>query len=84
MFSLASFKAALAHILGIGEDEAHALVTAIEADLTPMLDTFRQQLVADLTAAVAEGKVDAEKLAEDIVTRVLAALGKTTTPPAAS
>lgn len=74
-------KAALARILGVGEDEAHALVTAVEADVAPMLANFRQQLTADLTAAVAEAKVDADKLAEDIAARVLAALGKTTAAP---
>lgn len=74
-------KAALARILGVGEDEAHALLAAIEADLAPMLADFKTELVADLTSAVAEAKVDAEKLAEDIAAR-LANLGNTT--PAAA
>lgn len=81
MFSLASFKAALVHVLGIGEEEARALVTAIEADLAPMLAGFKTQLLADLKAAVAEGKVDAEKLAADIAAK-LADLGKN--PPSAT
>lgn len=83
MFSLASLKAALARILDIGEDEAHTLVAAIEADLAPMLADFKTQLLADLTAVIAEGRVDAEKLAEDITAK-LATLGNATTPPAAS
>ena len=81
MFSLAKFKTALVHVLGLGEDEAHQFVTAIEADLAQSLDAFRQQLVADFTAAVAEAKVDAEKLAEDIAAK-LADLGKTAPPTA--
>lgn len=65
--SFATIKATLAKILGIGESEAHDIVTAIEQDAAPMLDAFRQQVVADLVQAFASGKVDFSALAKLLV-----------------
>lgn len=64
-FSFASVKAALTHLFGVEEDKAHHLVTAIEADVTPVLDQARQQLHdllaeghADLAALLNKGLAD--------------------------
>lgn len=91
-FSFARVKAAITHLFGVEEDKAHHLVTAIEADVTPVLDQAKQQLhdlvkegQADVAAILTKGLADIRAdLAE-----IKAALGSApapgpkTTPPAA-
>jgi hypothetical protein len=59
-------KAALARLFGIGEAEAHALITALEEDAAPLFDQFRAELLADVKVLLAEGVIDYQKLAAEI------------------
>ncbi|MDI5965732.1 hypothetical protein [Streptantibioticus silvisoli] len=62
----AQIKDALIRALHIGEDEAHALATALEADLKPMFDGLREQILTDRTGVVATLKIDGQQLAQDV------------------
>lgn len=61
-FSFASIKAALAHLFGIEEQKAHALVEAVITDVLPVLQQVRQDITNDVVQLVGEAKADGETL----------------------
>jgi hypothetical protein len=60
MSSLASIKAVIARVFGIGQADAHELVDAAIADAAPILAQARDALTADVKALVDQGTTDAK------------------------
>lgn len=77
-----NLKSEIVTVFHRSETEAHALVTALEADLQPVAADFEAKVVK---AAVAAGQIDFEAFAKAVAAEVAKILGNAPAePPAAS
>ena len=80
-----NLKAEIVKVFHRSETEAHALVTALEADLQPVAADFEAKVVKAVEAAVAAGQIDFEAFAKAVAAEVAKILGNAPAePPAAS
>lgn len=80
-----NLKSEIVTVFHRSETEAHALVTALEADLQPVAADFEAKVVKAVEAAVAAGQIDFEAFAKAVAAEVAKILGNAPAePPAAS
>lgn len=79
-----NLKAEIATVFHRSETEAHAFVTALEADLQPIAADFETRVVTAVENAVAAGKLDVEAFAKAVAAEVAKLLGNTPPAPAPS
>lgn len=76
----AHLKSEIVSVFHRSETEAHAFVTALEADLQPVFADFEANVVKAVENAVATGKLDAEAFAKAVAAEVAKVLGQTPAP----